>query len=147
MTSTQPTMEIFLRGRQYKKALEQASRAIRADYGLKQIEVDILSFLSYSGPVTSSEIYRTLSLNKGHVSQAMASLCTKGMLRVKPDPHDTRRIAFHLSKQAAPIVESIQKARARLLEKVLRGVTEDELAVIQSVTEKVYANLDQLVTV
>ena len=144
--SSQADMEVFLRGRQFKKALEQATAPIRAASGLKQIEVDILSYMAYRPSITSSELCRALALNKGHVSQAMASLCKKGLLRMKPDIEDRRRIAFRAAKQALPLIASIQEARENLLKQVFRGVTEEELAVIQSIKEKVFSNLDLLVS-
>ena len=65
---------------------------------------------------------------------------------MKPDIEDRRRIAFRAAKQALPLIASIQEARENLLKQVFRGVTEEELAVIQSIKEKVFSNLDLLVS-
>ena len=53
---------------------------------------------------------------------------------------------FPAAKQALPLIASIQEERENLLKQVFRDVTEEELAVIQSIKEKVFSNLDLLVS-
>lgn len=139
-------MGVFLRGRQFKKLVARMSAESRAKYGLKQIELDILAFLARTGEATATQIHHTLGLNKGHVSQALASLCAKNYVRLRAMPFDRRAIAIQLTDQAAPVVESIRLERKQIMEQVLKGFTQEELDRMRSATDRILANIRGLIT-
>lgn len=135
---------LFFRGRQFKKLTERISADTRAKFGLKQIDLDILSYLSANGEATATEIHRTLGLNKGHVSQALTALCARGLVRLKANPFDRRIITIQLTEHAGPIVENIRRERAQMMEKVLRGFTPEELDRMRDFTLRLLSNIRAL---
>ena len=80
---------MLLRGRQFKRLTEHRFSSLRKKYGLKQIELEIIAFMSKnSGVVTSTDIRSMMMLNKGQISQAMDTLCQRGYLRSGSDQDD-----------------------------------------------------------
>lgn len=69
-------IESFLLGGKFKKLQEERILELRKKYNMKKVELEILFFLSHCGEQnTSKDIHYQLMMNKGHISQAVNSLC------------------------------------------------------------------------
>ncbi|MDY4692453.1 MAG: MarR family transcriptional regulator, partial [Blautia sp.] len=67
-------IESILQGGQFKKLLDEQSAELRRKYDLKKAELEILYFLSRcNGHNTSTDIHYQLTMNRGHISQAVDS--------------------------------------------------------------------------
>ena len=98
-------LNVILYGRKFKKMTDRIYEKLRQEYDLKQIEVEILYYLSQRPEDSACDIYRNLYLNKGHVSQALSSLCKKGFLKASIDPDDRRYISYSIQKKGSNMIE------------------------------------------
>ena len=88
-------LDIVLRGRKLKRISDIAFGELRRKYGLKQLEVEILIYLSRNPEASASTFIKEMGLNKGQVSVAMDNLSSGGFLftriRYRESPARTRR--------------------------------------------------------
>lgn len=138
-------MELILRGGQFKKLMDEKVKNIREEYDLKKAEVEVLSFLSKCGENnTSTDIRKFLLMNKGHISQAAESLCSRGYLVANPDKNDRRYVHYELTEEARSIVKEVAKIREEMTKEILEGITEEEMVVFKSVSKKISDNITKL---
>lgn len=138
-------MEAMLRGRMFKKLMEHRCSPVCDKYGLKQIEVEILFYMSkVSGSTTSTNIYRGLNVNKGQISMTMESLCQKGYLAARSDETDRRLVLFDLTDQAKEVVEEIRLVTAKFKDDIFEGISEEELARFKETGLKILANANAM---
>lgn len=138
-------MEIGLTGGEFRRLMELQFAPIRADYGLKMVEIHVLYFLAVHRNInTPTEIYRQLKLNRGHVSQAVESLCRRSYLTPIPDANDHRSVHYETTRQAQPVIERIDAIRCSLDRAVFAGLTRQELEAFTAISRKIRRNLARL---
>ena len=85
-------METMLAGGQFKKLLDVQIAELRQRYDMKKAELEILYFLSRcGGHNTSTDIHYQLMMNRGHISQAVESLCRRRYIVAIPDKDEIGR--------------------------------------------------------
>ena len=137
-------IDIILRGRKIKKILNIVYKPIREKYDLKQIEIEILFYLARTPNANSSEIYRTLYLNKGHVSSAMDSLGTKGYLISEQDADNRRYVCYNITENGMNIVNECFEIRKSIKQKLFAGINEEEMEFMKILIAKLYDNIDAI---
>jgi len=139
------SLETGLRGGEYRKFREQQFAPVREAFGLKMIEIDILYFLyKHASWDTSSDIREKLKLNKGHISQAIDALTQKQYICVKTDEKDHRYMHYSLTDAAMPAVEQIALIRQEIDGKLLKNISEEDLAVYRKVALQIYRNIKEM---
>ena len=139
-------IDIILQGGQFKKLLEEQSTELREKYNMKRAELEILYFLSKCGTHnTATDIYHQLMMNRGHISQAVDSLCRKNYLIAIPDKNDRRYIHYEISDFAKELVTEMTSRREAMNSMILKGVSEEELKVFREVSEKIRSNINELI--
>lgn len=138
-------MELMLRGEQFKKLLDDLAGEVRKKYDMKRAELEILYFLSKSGEQnTSTDIHYQLMMNRGHISQAVDSLCKRHFIIAIPDENDRRYVHYKVLETAKEIVEEIAKRREAINHQIFEGVTEEELNTFLEVSAKIKKNIENL---
>ena len=138
-------IELILRGGQFKKLLDERAAVLRKKYNMKKAEVEIVYFLSKSGVQnTSTDIHKYLMMNKGHISQAVDSLCRRNYLTAIPDKEDRRYIHYQLTEDAKEMVEEIVSIRNDITETILVGITEEEIRTFRKVAKKISGNIEKM---
>lgn len=138
-------VESILQGGQFKKLLDEQSAELRRKYDLKKAELEILYFLSRCGEHnTSTDIHYQLMMNKGHISQAVDSLCRRNFIMAIPDKEDRRYIHYEILDSAQEIVEEMAKRREETNRKIFEGISEEELKVFAEVSAKIRNNIKKL---
>ena len=113
-------MESILQGGQFKKLLDVQSAELRQKYDMKKAELEILYFLSRcGGHNTSKDIHAQLMMNRGHISQAVDSLCRRRYIVAIPDQNDRRYIHYEILDSAKEIVAEMAKRREELNRQIL----------------------------
>lgn len=139
-------IDIILQGGQFKKLLEEQSTELREKYNMKRAELEILYFLSKCGTHnTATDIYHQLMMNRGHISQAVDSLCRKNYLIAIPDKNDRRYIHYEISDFAKELVTEMTNRREAMNSMILKWVSEEELKVFRKVSEKIRNNINELI--
>ena len=86
-------LDILLKSRAAGKLYEKMFGKIRLQYGMTQLEIDILAFLKNNpGLDTASDIVNYRMLPKANVSQAVEFLIQKGFVGRRTDEQDRRKI-------------------------------------------------------
>lgn len=136
-------IESFLQGGQFKKLLEEQSMELRQKYELKKAELEILYFLSRCGTHnTSTDIHRQLMMNRGHISQAVDSLCRRQYITAIPDQDDRRYIHYEISDSARGIIMELTRRREEMNRRILEGISEEELKVFRDVSARIRKNIE-----
>lgn len=139
-------METMLQGSQFKKLLEEQSMELRQKYDMKRAELEILYFLSRCGQHnTSTDIHQQLMMNRGHVSQAVDSLCRRRYIIAIPDQKDRRYVHYEILSPAQEIVAEMAKQREKMSAQILNGISEDELKVFRMVSAKIKRNIENMI--
>ena len=138
-------LELILRGGQFKKVLDERILALRKKYDMKKAEVEIIYFLSRCGERnTSTDIHNHLMMNKGHISQAVESLCKRHFLTAIPDKEDRRYIHYEITEHAKEIVDEIISTREEITEAIFAGITDEELNIFKDISKKIFGNIQNL---
>jgi len=136
-------LDVLLRGRKFKKMIEQIYRNLRVQYDLKQVEVEVLLYLGLMPDISSTELASELALQKGHVSVAMFALCEKGYLRSEQSRKDRRMVHFHITEKGEKVRREIEQIKHKVNEQILKDFTEEEVATLESLTRKLLNNVEQ----
>lgn len=148
--NTGETMDIqtesFLQGGKFKKLIEERNAQLRQKYDVKKAELEILYFLSHCGEQnTSTDIHHQLMMTRGHISQAVDSLCRRSYIAAIPDQHDRRYVHYQILEPAQELVAEITKQRAEMNKLILDGISEEEMRVFREVSAKIKKNIEKLI--
>ena len=125
--------------------MESRFTRIKTDYDLKKVDIEVLYFLSNCKEKnTPTDIYKKLGLNRGHVSQAIDSLCRRELIIAVPDQKDRRYMHYMVSDKAGEIIEQIAEIKQELDRQIFKGITEEEILAYKKTTEKIFKNMQQL---
>ncbi len=137
-------IEKAFKGIALKKVLNKQMAPIRSKYGLKQIDLDILQYLTEVGETTSTDICRSLDRNKGQVSQSVLSLCARDLLQSEIRKEDRRYVYFRLTEKAHEIVGELQKLKGVILAELCEGLSDAEKTEFERIVQKICINVDRL---
>lgn len=139
-------IEGLLRGGEFKKLRECELSEIRLRYDLKRIEVEILYYLSVAGENnTSAEICQHLKANKGHISQAVDSLCKRNYLVAVQDTLDRRYVHYSVTQAANEVVDEITRKWNELSQELFVGITPEEMEEFKRIAGKIGKNMERLI--
>ncbi len=137
-------LDILLRGRKFKRLVDDIYRDFRTRYGLKQAEADVLVFLCQFPDRTPTEIARELCLNKGHVSVATDGLCKKAYLLASRDGKDRRIVHYTVTDEGMTVNREILKIKDEVNEYLFGELSEEDLNALCAITEKLISKFDEL---
>lgn len=139
-------IEAILQGGPFKKLLEEQITELRKKYDMKKAELEILYFLSHCGEYnTSTDIHHQLMMNRGHISQAVDSLCRRSYIIAIPDKNDRRYVHYEVLDSAQGIIAEITKVREEMNKKIFDGISEEEMKVFYEVSAKIRKNIEDII--
>lgn len=135
-------IEGLLQGTQFQKLYNRRIEALREEYDLRKIDIDILYFLYKSGEHNTSKDISQLNLfNKGHISQSVDRMVKQQLIYTVQDEEDRRCMHLMLTEKAIRIIEQATELRKQMYNIILNGVTEEERKVLLQVSKKVNENI------
>lgn len=138
-------VELALKGNEFKRVLEKYFDAIKKKYELKKVDIEVLLYLSECGDKnTPTDIYITLGLNKGHISQAIDSLMKKGYAQAVTDANDRRIVHYVVLKNAQDIIAEVTALKNEFDKKIFDGLSQEEIAQYKTVTYKIMQNIKKM---
>lgn len=121
----------------------QKEIAKRVDLPLAAL--DILLLLGRNPEVrTAADVIRLRGYKANLVSMHVDRLVQRGFVRRVLDPEDRRRVLLELGPEAGPVVEEGQALTARFHERLLEGVSEEQLEACRGVMELVRENMRRM---
>lgn len=122
-----PPTEMLTTIRQTIKFYESLLKNVCREYGLTQIEANIISFLHNNpGRDTAADIVELRMLPKGNVSQGVEALIQKSLLQRRQDDSDRRRMHLTLTPKALPVVEQIEACKEQFSVQLFAGFSPEE---------------------
>ena len=126
----------------YKKYYVSRFEGAAAEYGLNQLEIDILLFLHNNPELcTARDICRYRGLAKSNVSAAVERLRSRGVLTVSPAPNNRRERLLGFTDAARPMAEALADIQRRTAEPIFDGFTEAEQLALQDYLRRMDANI------
>lgn len=139
-------METILQGGPFKKLLEEQIIELRRKYNMKKAELEILYFLSRCGKQnTSTDIHHQLMMNRGHISQAVDSLCKRNYIIAVTDEKDRRYVHYVLQDSAKEIIAEMTRVREDINNRIWEGISEEEMKIFREVSSKIRKNIENLI--
>jgi DNA-binding MarR family transcriptional regulator len=138
-------LEVALKGGDFKRLLDSQLDEIKKKYQLKKVEIEVLFYLSKCGSEnTPTDITKRLNLNRGHVSQAIDALLKRQLIASVADQQDRRCMHYTITPNAVSIIDEITNVKKKMDEQILKGITEEELAVYKKISEKMKKNIREI---
>ena len=137
-------LDIVLRGRKLKRISDIAFGELRRKYGLKQLEVEILIYLSRNPEASASTFIKEMGLNKGQVSVAMDNLSSGGFITLKRDNKDHRYSHASVTEKALPVLEEAEKLKVLYEKMIFSGISPEDAFSFWNVSKKMMANLEKI---
>ena len=126
----------------YKKYHAARFEAASVQYGLNQLEIDILLFLHNNPDCrTASDICRYRGLAKSNVSAAVERLRTRGVLTVSPAPDNRRQRLLGFTDEGCTMAAALAEIQRRSIEPLFAGFTLEEQQALQDYLRRMDANL------
>lgn len=125
----------------YSKWLEPICRK----WELTRSELDILLFL-YNNPTLdrAADIVTRRGIAKSHVSMSVTNLEDRGRLMRCFEPADRRTAHLKLTESGRDIAQEARKIQIAFFERIYAGVSPEELAAWNALTEKVCRNIENM---
>ena len=128
----------------YKKYYAAQFEGAAAEYGLNQLEIDILLFLHNNPELcTASDICRYRGLAKSNVSAAIERLRSRGILTVSPAPDNRRQRILGFTEAAQPMAAALADIQCRALEPLFDGFSAAEQQALQDYLRRMDANIQR----
>ena len=131
-------------GMKMRKLLDKKSEVLAQKYGVRNVELEILLFLSHS-PCgdTAQDIVEEKNLSNAHISKSVDNLRAKGFVILTEDKNDRRKRHIELTEKAVEAAKDMLEVHNECRRIVMRYVTDDEKAVMNQVMEKMIRSLDE----
>lgn len=138
------TESIIMSGLQLKKLIAKKVEPLITEYDLRQVELDILVFLSREKERnTAKEIMHKKHLSKAHISKSIDNMRVRGFIKICEDKEDHRILHIILTKKSEEVVKKAEKIYESCRQIVQRNITAEELHIVNSVIEKMNYNINR----
>lgn len=135
-------IEQLLSGQYFKKYQEAVYSQITEQFHMTLLEVRILLFFdSHGSSNTAKDLVRIFHFTKSNVSKSIDDLLSRGYLKKQYDDQDRRFIHLTVQPEAVPILKMARKCQGEMFQAIFRGISEEELRIIQNVAHKIHQNI------
>lgn len=117
---------------------QSIARLIESQFGLHIPEWRILATLKQSQPVSSQALVQNTAMDPARVSRAQARLSDLGLIDVRQDPDDKRRVRVSLTEQGAQIIDAITPEAQRVEEQLLADLSAEERQHFEAALRRLY---------
>ena len=117
--------------------LARTSAEAMTGFGLTEGEGNVLAALRRAGPpyaLTPTELYRSLLLSSGAMTNRVDRLQERGFVAREDDPSDRRRVLVRLTDEGREVIEAAMDAHVAALEAALGAAlpdAEDRAAMVE----------------
>lgn len=99
-------------------------------------QLELLTFIHYSQPVSAKDIAKQLSMTAGAVSQLAESLAEQDLIVRRTDAKDRRVQWLEVSGKGAALLQDVETRRREIMQTVFQELTDEELEVWITVQQK-----------
>lgn len=126
----------------FKHLYRQTFQPLSDQYGLSQLEIDVLLFLK-NNPVhnTAKDISVMRGFAKSNVSKAVESLRIRGYLSSSPDPQNRKVHRLILSRAMEDRMNALAACQEQYFALLLDGFTQEEREKLQEFFKRIDENI------
>lgn len=137
---------IFAHSQSLRKLYGRLFAPLLEQYGLTQLEADILLFLANNPQWdTARDIVERRHLAKSHVSMGVERLTARGCLQRFTLPGNRKVIHLRLLPPAGPVVKRGRELQDRYAQLLLDGLTEEERVRLRQLLDRVAENVERAI--
>lgn len=132
-------MEIVGRARRITLALRRDIEAVFARHGLDAGEFDVVATLRRSGPpyrLRPTELYKSLMISSGGLTDRLGRLEAQGLVRRVPSPEDGRSLIVELTPEGRARAEAALREDMALEAEMVSGLDARERAELAQLLRK-----------
>lgn len=139
--------EFLLYIHRFKQFYTQSFQPLAKQYGLTQLEIDILLFL-HNNPAynTARDIVERRGLAKSNVSNALESLRRKGYLSSQTDPDSRRVRRLQLRPDHGAVIEALAACQGKAVARLTDNFTREEREQLRALLDKTDKNITKAIT-
>jgi DNA-binding MarR family transcriptional regulator len=108
-------------------------------FGVNRTDLHLIDTLRSRGPLTASELARSVGLTSGGLSIALERLERSGYIRRSPHPEDRRSVLVEATDALVPLERQVFGGIGRRMDKLLCGYTDEQLETIKHYLEQAAA--------
>ncbi len=139
-------MQIFENLNLLKSAYTVCVKPVCRQFGLTQMEFDVLMFLANNSEYdTASDIVRLRRFTKSHVSAALKSLAAREMLETFYREGNRKSIHLRLLPSSGPVVEEGRAAQEQFGKILFADFSQSEFALTQLIFQRICAHAREVV--
>ena len=138
------SMEIFGRMARISKHLERMRAEALAQYGFKEGEFDVLATLRRAGApyrLTPTELYRSLLITSGAMTNRLTRLESAGMVERIADNQDKRSSQVALTAQGKALIDKAVLTPTEIQELVLAPLSAEQRELFAQLLKQMLAHL------
>lgn len=137
-------MEILGRARRIVLASRPAIEAVFREHGLDTGEFDVLATLRRSGApyaLRPTEIFQSLMVSSGGLTDRLARLEAKGLVKREAAAEDGRSLMVVLTQKGRTLAEKVMRADMAVEAEMLSGLTAEERRQLTALLSKVLQSI------
>lgn len=115
----------------------------RSNIGLTPEQFLLIDLLWNQGPMSQQSMADKMQKDKNSVTKLVDALETKGLVVRKKNMDDRRSNLLVLTRKAEEMKESAKEKGISVLDRMLEGISEDELKAFLSTLSKLNANMEK----
>ena len=104
-------------------------------------EARALQFIAAAEPVHQRDIEEEYGCTAATVSELMANMESKGLIRRETDPRDRRKKCVTINDAIRPQVNAMLEKMIEMEQKLVEGIDDDEVAVFLEVAKRMSKNI------
>jgi DNA-binding MarR family transcriptional regulator len=138
-------LSIAARVRRLQRILEREAAELLRPYGLHEGEVNVLAALRRAEPpheLTPTELYRSLLLSSGTMTNRLDRLERSGLVRRQPDPADGRRVIVRLTERGREVIDAAMDDHTASLGRMLSVLSETERRDLEDQLRRLLSRLE-----
>ncbi|GLO61113.1 hypothetical protein MACH09_16210 [Vibrio sp. MACH09] len=122
---------------------EMKDALIEQQLPVAMMHVKVLRLLDKIGPCTAQTLGQVIQRDKAQIARLVKDLQNNGLIARIPNPSDKRSQILVLEPNAVDLLKQMKQVDGQLIERMVQGLSEEELELFVAVTEKLAANLRQ----
>lgn len=137
-------MEYYQKRKAVHAYYQKLVKPVYTKYGLTDMEFSILMFLHYYPEInTASDLVKTASFSKSHVSMAVNNLVKNGYLETSFENNNHKTVHLHLLDKADSVIKEGHETNTAFVKKVTEGISKEEIELFDSLLERMYTNIKE----
>ena len=122
-----------------KRCIMSVAAEMYGDVGMGSTQVQFLSHIAHHGRISQADLARATSTDPALTGRALQGLLERGIIRRERSKSDRREYLLDLGPAGGEWLAQVERARARLAERLVRPLDDRDLADFERIATKLLA--------